>query len=160
MTDHLATYLQDHLAGSNFGIELLENLQDHPSDEPLGEFASALRIEIEQDRHIVQEIIDQVGAGTATLKEAVAWLGEKVSRFKLRHATSVEFGTFETLELLALGIQGKLALWRALSVIAPDDVRLRGTDFQVLISRAEAQHAQVEQRRLQAANLAFRDGSR
>ena len=160
MSDHLATYLHDHLAGSNFAVELIDNLQDQHANEPLGRFASDLKIEIEKDREILRQIIDQVGACGPTLKEAVAWIGEKVSRFKLRHATSVEFGTFEALELLGLGIQGKLALWRALSAIAPGDLRLRGANFEALISRAQAQHAEVEERRLQIATSAFRDGSR
>jgi hypothetical protein len=157
MSDYLATYLHDHLAGSNFAVELLKTLQDQHADEPLGQFASALRIEIEQDRQMLQQIIDQVGVRTPPLKEAVAWVGEKVSRFKLRHATSLEFGTFEMLELLALGIQGKLALWQTLSSMASDDLRLRGANFQALISRAQAQHSEVEERRLQAAGSAFRD---
>jgi hypothetical protein len=160
MSDHLATYLHDHLAGSNFGVELVENLQEQHRNEPLGQFASDLKIEIESDRKSLQEITDQVDSGAPHLKEAVAWLGEKISRFKLRHATPVEFGTFEALEILALGIQGKLQLWQALAVIAPDDQRLRGADFEALIARAQVQHAAVEERRLQAARAAFRDTSR
>jgi hypothetical protein len=90
------------------------------------------------------------------LKEATAWVGEKVSRFKLRHARSGEVGTLEALETLALGILGKRALWRALSVIAPTDVRVRGEDFDALAARALAQHARVEERRLQVAGTALR----
>lgn len=156
MSNHLATYLHDHLAGSNFAVELLRNLQDQHTNEPLGQFASALQVEIERDREVLQQIIDQAGGGTEPLKEAVAWVGEKVSRFKLRYATSPEFGTFETLELLVLGIEGKLALWRTLSSIAPDDLRVRGHDFKALLSRAQAQRAKVEERRFQAAGPAFR----
>jgi len=159
MSDHLATYLHDHLAGSNFGVELVENLKEQHRNEPLGQFASDLKIEIESDRKTLQKIADQVDSGAPHLKEAVAWVGEKISRFKLRHATPVEFGTFEALELLALGIQGKLHLWRALEVIAPDDQRLLGIDFEALITRAQAQHAEVEERRIQAANAAFRNRS-
>jgi hypothetical protein len=36
MSDPLATYLHDHLAGSNFAIELLDSLRDQYSGEPLG----------------------------------------------------------------------------------------------------------------------------
>ena len=160
MSDHLATYLHDHLAGSNFAVELLENLEDQHRNEPLGQFASALKTEIERDRKTLEQITEQVGAGAHALKEAAAWLGEKVSRFKLRHATSVEFGTFETLELLALGIQGKLALWRVLAVLAPAEPRLEGADLPRLITRAQSQHAEVEERRLHAGTSAFRAPSR
>jgi hypothetical protein len=63
------------------------------------------------------------------LVEAAAWLGEKVSRVKLRRRAAGGLGTFEALEALALGILGKLALWRALAVIAAVDGRLGGMDF-------------------------------
>ncbi len=83
-------------------------------------------------------------------------MGEKVSRFKLRHAGAGKFGMLEALEALALGIVGKQALWRALSVIAPTNLRVRGEDFDVLAARAQAQHARVEEHRLQVARIALR----
>jgi hypothetical protein len=55
-----------------------------------------------------------------------------------------------------LGIQGKLALWRALAVAAPADVRLQALDYEQLASRAEEQHAKVEKRRLEVARTALR----
>lgn len=144
----LATYLHDHLAGSAFAIDLLESLGDHHAGDDLGELASGLLIEIKQDREVLQSIVDQVGKGSPDLKEATAWAAEKVSRFKLSHEDSTGLGTFQAVESLALGILGKLALWRALVVIADDDDRLRGTDFEELIARAQQQHSQVEECRL------------
>ncbi len=155
MSNPLATYLHDHLAGSNFATELLKNLQDQHAGKPLGQFAATLLIELEEERQILQGIIDRVGAEPSTLKEATAWVGEKVARIKLRRASSAELGTFEALEALSLGILGRAALWRALSVISPTDVRVRGVDFDALIAGAHAQHAQVEERRLQIAVAAL-----
>ena len=156
MSDPLATYLHDHLAGSNFATELLNNLRDQHADEPLGQFAAALLSELLEERQVLQRIIDRVGTEPSALKEATAWVGEKVSRFKLSRASSGEFGTFEALEALALGILGRAKLWRALSVIAPTDARVHGVDFDTLIARAQAQHEQVEERRLQIAAMALR----
>jgi hypothetical protein len=156
MSDPLATYLHDHLAGSNFAIELLKNLRDQHAGEPLGQFAAVLRIEIEEERKVLQRIIEQVGTEPPALKEATAWVLEKLSRFKLRHTGSEELGTFEALEILGLGILGRVALWRALSVIAPTDTRVRGPDFDALAARAQGQHARVEERRLQVAVTALR----
>lgn len=62
---------------------------------------------------------------------------------------------FEALEALALGIQGKLSLWRPLAVITQADYRLGGVDYERLIARAESQHERVEEKRLQAAPLAL-----
>ena len=89
----------------------------------------------------------------------VAESGEPATMAKLTglpDALHPELGTFEALETLALGILGKLALWRALAVVAATDARLRGIDFDSLAARAQAQHARVEERRIEAALTAFK----
>jgi len=148
----LATYLYDQLAGSNFAIGLLEFLRDQHAGEPLSDSATVLLVEIELDRKTLQEIIGRVSEGTPILKEAAAWLGEKLSELKLRRG---DLGTFEALEALALGIQGKLALWRALDIIAEVDPRLEGLDFNQLADSAQRQHSQAEDLRLRSALAAF-----
>lgn len=74
----------------------------------------------------------------------------------MKHQADDSLGTFEALEFLELGIHGKLALWRALAVVAEYDSRLKNTDFVLLASRAETQHALVEERRLELAHTALR----
>jgi hypothetical protein len=153
MADPLATYLHDHLAGSNFAVELLKSLRDEHIDDPLGQLATTLLREIEEDKATLQGIVDQVGKKPPDLKEAAAWLGEKVSRFKLRHSAGDGLGTFEALETLALGVLGKLALWRALAVTA--NARVHGVDFEQLMARAQSQHDRLEESRLQVARTLF-----
>jgi hypothetical protein len=154
--DPLTTYFRDHLAGAQAAINLLEVLRDQHTGQPLGQFAAGLLTEVEADREVLRGLAERLGAGASGLKEAAAWLGEKVSRVKLRRRSAGELGTFEALEALGLGILGKLALWRALAVIAEGDGRLRGMDFHHLATRAQAQHTQVEERRLEAAPMALR----
>jgi hypothetical protein len=156
MRDPLATYLHDHLAGAVGAISVLEALRDRHEGEPLGPFAAGLLVEVEADRAVLQSLAERVGAGSSGLKEATAWLGEKVSRWKLRRRASGGLGTLEALEALALGILGKLALWRALAVVTAAEARLRGVDFDQLAARAQAQHAQVEERRLDTARAVLR----
>jgi hypothetical protein len=155
MTDPLAAYLHDHLAGSNFAIELLKNLEEQHAGEPLGQFAAAELTLLLEDRQLLEGIVDRIGSESSVLKDATGWMAEKASRFKLRHPSSREFGTFEALELLALGIHGRVSLWRVLSVIASTDTRLAGEDFEALAARAQAQHDRVEERRLQIAPAAL-----
>jgi hypothetical protein len=155
MTDPLTAYLHDHLAGSNFAIELLDNLKEQHAGESLGQFAAAELALLLEDRRILQGIVERTGGEISTLKETVAWVAEKAARFKLRHPASREFGTFEALELVATGIHGRVALWRVLSAIAATDARLRGDDFDALAVRAQAQHDRVEERRLQIAPAAL-----
>lgn len=95
MSDPLATYIHDHLAGSTHAIDLLKAIRDQQGDRPLGEFAAALLPEIESDRDVLRNIADRAGLGSSAIKEAGAWLEEKVSRIKLRDLDKNGLGTFE-----------------------------------------------------------------
>jgi len=155
MSDPLATYLHDHLAGSNFAIQLLESLRDEDRGEELSGLAVALLAEVKEDREALQRIIGGVGKTHLDLKDATGWLAEKASRWKLQR-DSGGFGTLEALETLTLGILAKLALWRVLPVIAKVDTRICETDFDKLTARAQEQYARVEQYRMQFARTAFK----
>ncbi len=50
----------------------------------------------------------------------------------------------------------ELAPWRVLAVPNPADTRLDGIDFDPLAARAETQHSQVEEQRLEAGGIALR----
>jgi hypothetical protein len=152
MSESLAIYLHDHLAGSNFAVELLEFLRNQHAGQPLGDAVVALSAEVVEDRKVLQGIIGRVGNSVPILKEASAWVGEKLSELKLRQG---DLGTFEALEALALGILGKDALWRALGTLGDADPRLSGLDFNQLATRAEQQHARAEELRLQWVRAAF-----
>ena len=58
-------------------------------------------------------------------------------------------------ESLALGIEGKLALWEALRAVAPEYPQLTGVDLVGLAERAREQRGRVETVRLGAARRAF-----
>jgi hypothetical protein len=116
MRDPLATHVHDHLAGARGAVTLLEILWDQYAGEPLGLFAVELLAEVEADRTALQGVANRVEAGSNALKEAITWLGGKVSRMKFGRHANGQLGTFEALEALALGILGKQALWRALAV--------------------------------------------
>jgi hypothetical protein len=159
MENPLATYLHDHLAGAAHAIDLVRHLREQYAADSLGQFASGLLVDIEADRATLQGLADRVGGGSSGLKEMAAWLTEKMSWLKLNHGKAYGLGTFEALEFLQLGIHGKLALWRALAAISSTDARLQGMDFERLAARAESQHAQVEERRLQIAGMALNSAS-
>jgi len=155
MENPLSIYLHDHFAGSGFAVELLETLANEFPAHETGTVASAILIEIREDQRVLETIIDRVGKGSASLKDAAAWFSEKVSRIKLRHDDPAGIGAFEAFEALGLGIMGKFGLWRALSTIAPHDQRLSGYDFAALAGRAQAQFAKVEEHRLRLATPAL-----
>jgi hypothetical protein len=146
----LAAYLHDHQAGGVHAANLLKDIRDEHAGEPMGEFAGKILTEVEADRVTLKELADRIGAGSSGVKEIAGWMADKVSRLKLRHHEKDGRGMFETLEFLALGIYGKLLLWRALAVAAPSDSRLQGVD-QKLAARALEQHQAVENKRIEFA---------
>jgi hypothetical protein len=151
MKDPLGTYLHDHLAGAGFAIDLLQAMKERQIEKPDSGFVEPLLARVEEDRNTLQQLADKIGSGPNVLKEFTAWIGEKASRVKLGIGLASDFGEFEALEFLALGITGKLSLWLALQAIAPSDSRLSGMDFERLIARAEEQYREVEKRRLSLA---------
>jgi hypothetical protein len=155
MSDPLPTYLHDHLGGAKAAIDLLEVMRDRQEEQPLKDFAANLLIEVKADRDTLQRLAEKVGSGSNLFKELTGWAAEKATRLKLGQGSGGDFGTFEALEFLALGVRGKMGMWQALDVAAPGDTRLSGCDFKQLAERAEAQYQQVEQHRMQAAKTAL-----
>ena len=151
MSDPLAIYLNDHMAGAGVAIDLLKTMKERHDDAALSQFAACLLVEDEEDEETLRCIAKNIGSGPNVFKEAAAWLAEKASRLKLGASSSGDFGTFEALEFLSLGIQGKLSLWMALKVVAVSDARLTVPDFEKLIVRAKTQYGRVEERRLSLA---------
>jgi hypothetical protein len=151
MSDPLATYLNDHLGGAQIALQVLETMRDQHDDRRFREFASALLPEIQADDQTLRSIAEKTGSGLSIAKQAGGWLLEKMSRVKLGHSGSTNFEMFESLELLSLGTQGKLCLWKAHRTAMDADPRLRGYDFEKLGARAAAQYEQVERQRLDLA---------
>ncbi len=147
----LVTYVNDHLAGARTALQLLEAMRDQHDDQKFRDFAAVLLPEIEADDRTLRTIAEKIGSGPSVVKEVGGWLVEKATRLKLGHTGSTDFALFESLELLALGIHGKLCLWKALQVASGQDSRLLEFDFEKLIGRARQQYEEVESRRLNLA---------
>ncbi len=153
----LAQYLNAHLAGSVGALELLEAIQHRALNAPQQEFVRELRAEIEESQATLRALMVQLGIEEHRLELAAAWLGEKFARARLAVTASGHpvLGWLEGLEMLGLGIQGQVALWRALGAVAVKNPALRGFDFGSLTRQAAAQFAAVERERLTAAVTAF-----
>jgi hypothetical protein len=149
----LRTYLNDHLAGSVAALEMLDHLADLHSDPDRKQFFIGLHAEVQEDQKVLQRLLEQVGGEESAVRKAAAWLSEKFGQAKLRldDTGDGQLRVLEALETVALGIQGKLALWRALAAVADRVPQLRGIDFSRLEQRALQQHQQVDAQRLQTA---------
>jgi len=153
--EHLATYLNDHLAGSFIAVEILEHLESEATD--LIQDLGALKAEIEADRRQLKELLDRLGISESRVRKVTSWITEQVTEAKFE-ADDESRGTLrrlERLEALALGIDGKSALWQALKAAAELAPELRQMDYEQLVQRAQQQRSRVEMLRVQAARVAL-----
>ena len=153
--DYLHIYLNDHLAGSTGGLELARRVAESNEDNPLGESMAQMATEFEAERDELQRLMDELGVSRNPIKVAGAFLGEKLARLKA-NGQLVGYSPLSRvleLEMLHMGITGKLQLWGALrEVFGP---RLGDFDFERLIEQAKSQRDRVEEHRLAVAPQAF-----
>ena len=57
--DHIATYLNDHLAGSVVAVELMENLEAVYAGKPIADFIAKLRADIEAELDRTSEVLTE-----------------------------------------------------------------------------------------------------
>jgi hypothetical protein len=156
---HLAIYLNDHLAGATGALELLTHLIAAHDNTTVSDVLTQLHVEIDADRQELEHLIDRLHITESGSRKVGAWLGEKLAYVKLQLDDKADgsMRLFEGLEALAIGIQGKRGLWRALTVASETLPELRGIDYAQLVQRSESQHQRVEEMRLHAAKEAFEE---
>jgi hypothetical protein len=157
----LAAYLNDHLTASVGALLLMDTLAERTERPALASRLRTLAGEVREDQQLLRETLERLRAGERRLAQAAAVLSEKVSEGRLALAARAHpaLATLEGLESIALGLQGKLGLFRVLDDVAPHDPRLAGLPFAARAARTEAQHAMIERERLAAAREAFDAGA-
>jgi hypothetical protein len=153
----LGIYLNDHLAGSTAGIELARRACKSNQGSELGRFLAELVMDIDSDRRTLEGIMEDLGIGRDHAKIAGGWVLEKVGRFKLNGQLRgySPLSRLVELEGLALGVTGKLALWKTLRQLADDEPALDAEALDRLVERAEQQQRGIEGHRLAAAREAL-----
>ena len=152
---HIATYLNDHLAGSVWAMELLAFL--HEAHDHLKQPTTFLRNEIPADRLELERVMSELGVEQSPPRKVMAWMSEKAMHVKLwiNDAAGGNLRTLEGLEIVSLGIEGKKGLWRALAAAATTNSRLKLANYDQLVRRAEEQREVAESLRLDAARMAL-----
>jgi CheY-like chemotaxis protein len=153
-------YLNDHLAGAMLGSDLAKQIRARSEGTPLADIMGSVAPQIEEDRQTLIALMARIGTSRNPVKRAVGWVTEKASRVKLSGLTAGEpdLGIFMSLETLALGVQGKLGLWKALQQVADRYPAIRSVDLDQLIERAQNQHDLLEHARLSAGAQALTPG--
>ena len=151
----LASYLNDHLAGSVGALELLGHWAKLHEGKPLGYFFMDIEAEIRADQEKLREVMRSLRIEESDLRKAGAWVAEKAGRARLTIAgyEPGSLGLVLTLEGLIMGVAGKRLMWRVLA--ARHLPQLSGYDFKELERRAEQQIERIEVERIRAAQQAF-----
>ncbi len=154
----LGIYINDHLAGAAGGVSLAKRAAQNATDEERSAMWQGIAGEIEEDRQVLGHIRNLVGAQPNRVKYMLARVGERLGRLKTNGyiVKSSDLGQMLELEMMLLGVTGKLCLWEALSRL--EDPRLEEIDLDRLIERAEAQRSRLEQYRISIAPAALGDG--
>jgi hypothetical protein len=151
----LASYLNDHLAGSVGALELLEHWAKLHEGKPLGDFFREIKAGIRADQEKLRELMRSLGVDESSVRKASAWVAEKAGRARLVIAGDElgRLGLVLTLEGLIMGVTGKKLLWRALATA--NLPQLNGCNFEELQHRAEQQIERIEAERMRAVVEAF-----
>jgi hypothetical protein len=154
-TAALASYLNDHLAGSAAALDLLQRMRATNEGNEVGETVAELHEAIKQDRAALETIMQSLDVDVSSLRQAGGRAVEKVSRVKLDEWATGDrdLSLLLETEALALGIEGKVAGWCSLKQLPAS--RLNDVDLDALVDRARQQRVTVEELRLAAARAAF-----
>lgn len=155
----LSTYLNDHLATSLAAVELARRAAGNNRGSAVGQRLEELVAALEEDRAMLRLAMDRLGVGEDRAKLALGWAAEKLGRVKLngRLISYSPLSRVEELELLALGVEGKLLLWQALARTNLGERAQLPLDQ--LITRARSQLRLLRRLRLEAVRSAFGDSA-
>ena len=159
--DLLGVYLNDHLAGSTVGLELVRRMAATAGPES-ATVLRGLAAEIAEDRSALLAIMSKLGIPIRGYKVFAAWAGEKIGRLKLNgHLLSKSpLSRLEETEILRLGVEGKACGWRTLRALASRDSRLDAGHLDELLARADRQSSALETLRASIAEQALTASAR
>lgn len=157
---HLAIYLNDHLAGAVGALEMIAHVGDVHAHLVDAGVLGEIEKDIEEDHAVLEQLMERLSISRSHTRRAVGWLAERVARLKMAadDPTDGAFRAFESLEIISLGVEGKISLWTALTAAAGTNPILSGLDYPRLIERARTQRRKLERLHEQAARDALGDG--
>jgi hypothetical protein len=153
----LVAYLRDRLGGADAAIHVVRRLAATHVGTADGRLFRQLAEEFEQDRATVRALLAQLGASTRSPKR-VAGRGSAALLGFAAGGTPGQLSLLRTLEALAIGIQGKRCMWRALQTLdtARSTAQINPVELE---AKALRQWHAVEGRRRVLAAMTFPLGS-
>ncbi len=156
-SNHLSAYLLDHVAGAEAALEIMDHIESSHGDTQAGSAVREVRPQIMEDRETLNGLIEQLTDSSLIPRRVLGWLGEKALELKIKLDDPADgaLRLLESLEVLSLGIEGKIALWKSLDANQDKSSAIAKLDYDLLIKRAENQRAKLEPARLEASRQAF-----
>jgi len=156
-TEVLGTYLDDHLVGAEAGLEMAQQLWKRAGDGPDAGMLAMLVEDIKADRDELRGLLERLDQGRHRVKQAAGWIAGKGHQIAVGEALTgdADLSMLLHTESLAIWLDGKRALWVALSAVASRYPVLTETDLPGLADRARDQRDRLESIRLRAAHRAF-----
>ena len=148
----LIAYLHDHLGGSDVAIRVVRRLAETLDGTEDGALCRRLANEFEHDRSIVRSLLAQLGASGRSIKRAAGSASGSLLSVAAGGAPG-DLSLLRTLEGLAIGIQGKRCMWRALQDLSGPPIDY--VSFTDLEAKAVRQWDAVEQRRRELVTRTF-----
>lgn len=151
--ESIHVYLTDHFAGATAGLQVVDAAADRHRSDELGEFFSPLAAEIRQDKDTLKGLMTAMGVDESGAKLTLARLSTVFSapKFSGRGIENDYLGDFTALEMLSIGVEGKLCMWKALEKVSGDYPALAELDITELRARATDQRSRIEAKRLEIA---------
>ena len=149
----LIAYLRDHLAGADLAIRVVRRLGSTHERTEDGRLFRRLSQEFAQDRSFVRTLLTELGASERSLKRVAGFASGTVLSVTAGGGPG-DLSLLRTLEALAIGVQGKRCLWRALQNLRVPSTG-NGMNFVELEARAVRQWEAIEERRRALVGLTF-----
>ena len=153
----LSVYLNDHLTGASGGVELFRRAAPSQTDPGARSTLLAMADEVAEDRQALLDLMRQLEVSPQQHRIALGWLAEKVGRLKPNGSllSRTPLTDLVELEAMRLGVEGKLACWQTLEVVAAYDDRIASGELLELEARAQRQLEELETLRKNAAERAL-----
>jgi hypothetical protein len=142
----LIAYLHDHLGGADMAIRVVHHLGSTHAGIDIGTLFRRLSREFDEDRSVVRTLLMQLGASGPSIKRAAGFASGAVLSVTAGGEPG-DLSLLRTLEALAIGVQGKRCLWRALQNLRTVPSTVGGMTFVELEAKAVRQWEAIEEYR-------------
>ena len=150
----LAAYLREHLTGADAAIEVVERLRLTHAGSQEGRLFASLFDEFREEREVVRLLLEQIGAWPQSVKR-LAGQAAVAAHMLAGGGERGDLSLFRTLESLAVGVQAKRCLWRALESLLGDEPIPSARSLGGLEAMAVRQWEAIEERRRALVGATF-----